>query len=1108
MTQIPVAGLHAELALGTAKLQSGVSDADRLLNRLQDKMTGTGRKAKKTGDEIDTGIGRGLKGAAASASAFDRRMDFLQKRFDPLYAASKRYEGELRLLDEAQKRGAISSATYTRNLDRLNAELAGVDTGVAGATAQMGRFNGVASGMSAQTGNIAAQFQDIGVQLAGGQSPFLIALQQGTQLTGVFNQMGGGIRQVGPALMAAFSSLLSPLSLATIGVIAFGGAIFQWFTGSQEKAKSLEEAIGDVSSAVGDLQRITDLLDGTDLTGIREQFGGLTADVVELLSLQRELAVMDAMRGISDAISAARESMDGWITSGLDGIRAAFDTTYDRARQIQMLMDEVAAATTPQEALDRTIALRKAVEEVAGPLNNLSDSAFDMLKALAEGESALRQVVVEAERSETALYSARVEAERLAATAPGAGWMGTAIKETNLLIGRLIEARQQQGALAAAAASLAYDRELARTGQSSGPDSVRSRVQFGGGAFAPPVRGAGLRFSGVVGSSGSGSIGRSSSGRAGGSEAAGLSDIAREVERLNKAVEDGTTPLEKYGAGLAKLGDLKKNGLTDVAYSKEAARLNEELTGSLPLVGDVADAFGAFVSRGFSDFKSFTNSIMGSFKKMLAEMIATAAKNQILIAIGAKEAGGGGLLGGLLGGGGGGGGLLGGLGKLLGIGGGAAGGGLLGGLGGAAVLGPIGAGVALLGGLFGRRRAKKRAEQERRAAEEAQRAAAAEAEKQQRTGLENQIFSLQGNTAELRRRELEALAPANRALQERIWQLEDEQRVSEERKGLEGALLTIEGNTAELRRRELDSLTPANRELQERIWKLEDEQRASEELKGLEGELLVLQGNTAELRRRELETLIPANREMQERIWQLEDEQRVAQERKGLEEELLSIEGNTAELRRRELDALIPANQELQKRIWQLQDEQRVAQELKSLEEELLRLQGNTAELRRRELAALAPANQEMQNRIWKLQEEQRIAEERKGLEEQLLRLQGNTAELRRRELEALDPSNRALQKHIWSLEDAAEIAEKLSEAMNRLNEEDFATLLDFNRARAALAYGNAAPSVVTIDPKVNPRNRDDRHERLFTSMNNRLAQVEKYFTRWDIDGMPAERAA
>src|SRR5258705_199969 len=33
---------------------------------------------------------------------------------------------------------------------------------------------------------------------------------------------------------------------------------------------------------------------------------------------------------------------------------------------------------------------------------------------------------------------------------------------------------------------------------------------------------------------------------------------------------------------------------------------------------------------------------------------------------------------------------------------------------------------------------------------------------------------LQGNTAELRKRELAALAPSNRALQERIWAIEDE----------------------------------------------------------------------------------------------------------------------------------------------------------------------------------------------------------------------------------------------------------------------------------------------------------------------------------------------
>ena len=932
MTQIPVAGLHAEMSVGTAKLQAGISDADRALKRLEQRMNVTGRKARKTGDDIDTGVGRGLKGAEKSAAVFEKRIEFLSKRFNPLYNASKKYEGQVRLLDEALKSGVITTALYDRNMERLSAELAGVSTAANTASVSADRFNGFARGMSAQTGNIAAQFQDIGVQLAGGQSPFLIAVQQGSQLNGVFTSMGANIRTVGPLLLTAFQSLISPISLVTIGVIAGGGALFQWASGAM-KAKD------DSAALTAETERLKSMMDGL-------------TESTRALRLEREIAA-------SGASGEAEQSALNEINR----------LTQER-EQILVRIDSLQAnraAGFRQAAEDERDALTIRIEEI--------DVALQQLKTEQDLGLAARLRANEIRNSYRDQWAA---AETLRDK------MIAAYQVYAMTRNMAVSLADETFRAAQAAASLAYDRELARTGQSSGPDSVRSRVQWKGGAFAPPVTGAGLRFSGVVGSSGS--VGRS--GRAGGAEAAGLSDIAREVERLNKAVEDGTTPLEKYRAGLAKLDDLKKNGLTEFAYSKEAARLNEELTGSLPLVGDVADAFGAFVSRGFSDFKSFTNSIMGSFKKMLAEMIATAAKNQILIAIGGKAAGGGGgLLGGLLGGGGKGGGLLGGLGKLLGIGGGAggaagggllgglgkllgiggaaggaAGGGLLAGLGGAAALGPIGAGVALLGGLFGRRRAKKRAEAERRALEAAAEAQRVQAETQQRTGLENQIFGLEGNTAELRRRELAALAPANRALQERIWKLEDEQRISGERKALEESLLGIEGNIAELRRRELETLDPANRALQERIWKLEDEQR---------------------------------------------------------------------------------------------------------------------------------------------------ISGERKGLEEELLRLQGDTTELRRRELEALDPSNRALKENIWRIEDAAEATQKLSEAMGRFKEEDFATLLDFNRARGALASSMVVPSAQPLmGDVVGSAMQAVRTDQLLTSMNNRFVKMEKYFARWDIDGLPGTRAA
>lgn len=45
---------------------------------------------------------------------------------------------------------------------------------------------------SLSTANLAAQFNDIGVMLASGQSPLILALQQGTQVNQVLGQMGGG----------------------------------------------------------------------------------------------------------------------------------------------------------------------------------------------------------------------------------------------------------------------------------------------------------------------------------------------------------------------------------------------------------------------------------------------------------------------------------------------------------------------------------------------------------------------------------------------------------------------------------------------------------------------------------------------------------------------------------------------------------------------------------------------------------------------------------------------------------------------------------------------------------------------------------------------------
>lgn len=92
---------------------------------------------------------------------------------------------------------------------------------------------------------------------------------------------------------------------------------------------------------------------------------------------------------------------------------------------------------------------------------------------------------------------------------------------------------------------------------------------------------------------------------------------------------------------------------------------------------------------------------------------------------------------------------------------------------------------------------------------EALRAEIAARDKQ--TDLERQLLELSGDTAELRRRELAAMDPSNRALQERIWAIEDERAAVEsayelfrrayqrDRDGLQAQASTLQTSMGEIR---------------------------------------------------------------------------------------------------------------------------------------------------------------------------------------------------------------------------------------------------------------------------------------------------------------------
>ena len=111
-------------------------------------------------------------------------------------------------------------------------------TGVKAAGASMGQSMHAANGNVA---NLAAQFNDIGVTLASGQSPLTIALQQGTQISQVLGPLGaaGSAKALGGAVL----SMLSPVSLLTIATIGLGAAVVQWLMGINKGAPEADDRL-------------------------------------------------------------------------------------------------------------------------------------------------------------------------------------------------------------------------------------------------------------------------------------------------------------------------------------------------------------------------------------------------------------------------------------------------------------------------------------------------------------------------------------------------------------------------------------------------------------------------------------------------------------------------------------------------------------------------------------------------------------------------------------------------------------------------------------------------------------------------------------------------
>ncbi|WP_107327184.1 phage tail length tape measure family protein [Agrobacterium pusense] len=252
-----IISISTDLATVKRALNRLVSDVGAASNGIEKRFAATGKSINNSlttsmQERINSMVGIGTTAAKEWNGVLadqQKELDRLRAKYSPLFATISNYKSAVAEIRQAHAAGAISANEMASAIQRER------QAALASTAAIKGRNSALAAQPKTNnfnTSNIAAQFQDIGVTTAMGMSPIQIALQQGTQLSAVFNDLKRDGQSVGATLAGAFASVVSPISLVTIGVIAAGAAAFQYFstvmTEGDKSAEVLKEQAALISA--------------------------------------------------------------------------------------------------------------------------------------------------------------------------------------------------------------------------------------------------------------------------------------------------------------------------------------------------------------------------------------------------------------------------------------------------------------------------------------------------------------------------------------------------------------------------------------------------------------------------------------------------------------------------------------------------------------------------------------------------------------------------------------------------------------------------------------------------------------------------------------------
>lgn len=233
---------------------------------------------------------RAFEDARASTEKMTQQAASLRAQLDPVGASFIRLNQQIADYDRLLEAGAINHTEYAQAVNLAQNGL--IKTGVA--------LNGVKQNARLTTfeiTNLAYQFNDIAVMTASGQNPFVMMMQQGSQIGQVFTTKGAtiiqAVRQIGTALV---SYVTNPINIAILAIAVLALAAKKAFETMSVSSKQFEESIKSQKEILTQLK---------DVYGsIGDAITKISPESIPVIQLRAQVSIADVTKQIDTAIAS------------------------------------------------------------------------------------------------------------------------------------------------------------------------------------------------------------------------------------------------------------------------------------------------------------------------------------------------------------------------------------------------------------------------------------------------------------------------------------------------------------------------------------------------------------------------------------------------------------------------------------------------------------------------------------------------------------------------------------------------------------------------------------------------------------------------------------